>query len=234
MTHPLLLHLQVDTLRCPPLFREFERAHLRLGRVLEIPHDPIGHRSESVSGEEPVGGDVTVTELGRHRLLRLARTAQAVELPECLGVDAVEVQAVHVGDPAVGVKLLEVGRVHPGPGRIGELADRVHVHVSEQRPLLVCRGEGALLRVEHENPRDSAEAADGDHRPVLNSKRPRLGDRGEAQTKPMFLMDHLVAEPVERLKPLPDVGPHRLAISREDNVPGKTAEHLTRLPVRIA
>ena len=91
MAHPLLLHLQVARPRSPPVLGQLEWAHFRLGPVLEIPHDTLGHRSESVSGEEPVGGDVAVAELGRHRLLRLAGTAQTVELPERLGVDAVEV-----------------------------------------------------------------------------------------------------------------------------------------------
>ena len=163
----------------------------------------------------------------------MARTAQAVELPECLGVDAVEVQAVHVGDPAVGVKLLEVGRVHPGPGRIGELADRVHVHVAKKRPLLVRLGEGALLRVEHEEPRSIAEATDSDDRPVLDRERPRLPLPGKTGVRTVLLAKNLVAEPVERREPLPDVRPHRLAISREGDVTDEAVEHFTRLLVRV-
>ena len=143
-------------------------------------------------------------------------------------------QAVHVGDPAVGVKLLEVGRVHPGPGRIGELADRVHVHVAKKRPLLVRLGEGALLRVEHEEPRSIiAEATDSDDRPVLDRERPRLPLPGKTGVRTVLLAKNVVAEPVERREPLPDVRPHRLAISREGDVTDEAVEHFTRLLVRV-
>ena len=192
MTHPLFCTFRSTPSGCPPRFVSLNGAPLSWA-CLEIPHDPIGHRSESVSGEEPVA----VMSCHRTRSPPPAALGEnggrRSNCSERLSVHPVEVQPVNVSDPPVGAERLEPGRVHPGTGRTSELADRVHVHVAKKRPpLSVWRGS---LPGRTRNPRDSAEAADATTVRSSTANVLALGIGGEARPNPLFLMDHLVAEP---------------------------------------